>query len=121
MDVPGDDIGVGIGHGDEGLVEILLGHAHRPQQRAMRRVLVSFFNQIGTHGNLLPSERIKKRAAFSRQPLFCFLFGCVFRSIRLLFGGCPHAFMALAKNEDHNSNFDSQKDEIHQGFLFNLF
>jgi hypothetical protein len=63
----------------------------------------------------------KEKGRLAGQPWFYFFSVVTSIQLRLLFEGCPHAFMALAKNEDQNSDFDSQQNEIHQGFLFNLF
>jgi hypothetical protein len=59
-----------------------------------------------------------KRAALLGSPGFrCVSVVFSFRS-SLLFEGCPRAFMALAKNEDQNSDFDNQKSDKHANILF---
>ena len=59
VDVAGHDVDVGVGDGDERLVEVLLAadHARAPEQSPVGRSLETLLDLVGTHGLCLSSYR----------------------------------------------------------------
>ena len=53
VDVAGNEFVEGIGHPDDGLVNLPVGEAHGLEERAVRVLLQTQFHQIAAHGRLL--------------------------------------------------------------------
>jgi hypothetical protein len=61
MNMPGDDIHVGVDDRNERLVHIGFGNAGGAQQSAMGSFFVTFLDGIGTHGYHFPFSSFRRR------------------------------------------------------------